>query len=101
MEAAGADEDVGEEGAWWERVTGYAASLRAFDAVEFAGDGENDDHTAALGAGALVVVSTIFIDEVMGDIATLARDGGAVADDDSQFLALAELPGAVHHSSVS
>ncbi|NMO53448.1 hypothetical protein HH310_19945 [Actinoplanes sp. TBRC 11911] len=92
LEAAGADEGVGEEGVWCERVTGYAASLRAFDAVDFAGDGGNDDQTAALAAGSLVVASKIFIDEVMEDIATLARDGGVVADDDSHFLALAELP---------
>ncbi|WP_433294633.1 hypothetical protein ACQP2F_33605 [Actinoplanes sp. CA-030573] len=80
-----ADED--EEDAWRQRVSGYAPSVRAFDAAVF-GDGED----AALAAGALIVASTMFIDELIQDINSLAGHGAAVVFGEGMLFALDDLP---------
>jgi hypothetical protein len=84
---AGTNDGTNEEAAWRRRVIGRAAAVQAFDADDFGGG-----DVAAIAAGALAVASTIFIDEVIEDITTLAHRGGTVADSDGAFLAFAELP---------
>jgi hypothetical protein len=80
---------VEDEEAWGERVAGYARAIRAFDAAAF---DPADEQRAALAAGALTVASTMFIDELIEDINTLAEHGATVASSRECLLALGELP---------
>lgn len=80
---------VEDEAAWAERVAGYARTIRAFDAAAF---DPADEQRAALAAGALTVASTMFIDELIEDINTLAERGATVASSRECLLALGELP---------
>ncbi|MEV6846730.1 hypothetical protein [Actinoplanes sp. NPDC051411] len=58
---------------------------------------DNEDASALVTAGALVLASTMFIDELLDDIRLLAEVGGTVADHDGSFLALEELPPQLAH----
>lgn len=94
-DVADVDED---EAAWRSRVAGYASSVRAFGPAAFGAGADGDgDQSAALAAGALVAASTMFIDEQIEDITTLARLGGTVGSSPEMFLALGELPSLFAH----
>jgi len=82
-----------EEADWRARVAGYADSMQAFDPAIFrSDDDEVDGQTAALAAGALIVASTMLIDELLEDITTMAPFGHADRAGLNRLLALGELP---------
>jgi len=81
-----------DEAAWRARVAGYARSVRAFAPADLDDSDGGDGDQAALAAGALVLASTMLIDEAIEDIATLMQQGGTVASNGDMFLALGELP---------
>ena len=77
---------------WGARVAGYADSMQAFDHAIFRSDGEADGQNPALAAGALIVGSTMLIDELLEDITTMAPFGHADRAGLDGLLALGELP---------
>ena len=90
--AASEDSDR-DEVDWRARVAGYADSMQAFDPAIFRlDDDEADGQNAALAAGALIVASTILIDELFEDITTMAPLGQADRAGLDGLLALGELP---------
>ena len=93
-EVADAPFDIDEdEAAWRAQVAGFAHSVCAFDPAVFEDtDDEDSEQTVALAAGALVLASTMLIDEELEDIATLKQQAGTVASNGEMFLALGELP---------
>ena len=76
---------------WRRWVISHAAFVHAFDQTVFDA-GDVDEETALLAAGALIFASTVVIDELFQDIATLARTKGTVADSDDAFMVLEDLP---------
>lgn len=79
-----------DEAEWRARVAGSAQLIRAFDPTAFETGG--DGATVELAAGALVLASTMLIDEQIEDTMTLSRSGGTAASSSDELLAMGELP---------
>ena len=81
------------ESGWRDRVAGYADQVQAFTPSVFRADDEGDgSDDAALVAGALILASTMLIDELFEDITALAPHSRADGAGLDGLLALGELP---------